>query len=350
MTTMKVSQAPKAVDVLSQVAEAFRLRGSVSGVFELSPPWGYAIPKRPHAGLLVVSRGRIHFELEGGKQRALELAPGDVVALPHGHPYSIRDAPRTPVRPANRLCACGGSRAQPRAGQTEFISICCELAGGHANPVLRLLPPLIHCPGGDTSVARWLEPTVRLLAVESASTTPGRETILNRLAEVVFIQLIRTWIDGLPAGQGGWLRALTDPQLAGALASIHSDPGTAWSLASLAARANMSRSAFAARFRSVVGETPLGYLTQWRMQRAAALLESTEVPLKEIVASSGYASEAAFRTAFKKWSGASPGSYRTQARPDLGVGRGRSQVARRPAAQEPALAGVNGPTPVPRLE
>ena len=181
---MKVSQAPKAVDVLSQVAEAFRLRGSVSGVFELSPPWGYAIPKRPHAGLLVVSRGRIHFELEGGKQRALELAPGDVVALPHGHPYSIRDAPRTPVRPANRLCACGGSRVQPRAGQTEFISICCELAGGHANPVLRLLPPLIHCPGGDTSVARWLEPTVRLLAVESASTTPGRETILNRLAEV----------------------------------------------------------------------------------------------------------------------------------------------------------------------
>ena len=75
---MKVSQAPKAVDVLSQVAEAFRLRGSVSGVFELSAPWGYAIPKRPHAGLLVVSRGRIHFELEGGKQRALELAPGDV--------------------------------------------------------------------------------------------------------------------------------------------------------------------------------------------------------------------------------------------------------------------------------
>ena len=271
------------------------------------------------------------------------------MALPHGHPYSIRDAPRTPVRPANRLCPCGGSRFQPRGGQTEFISICCELAGGHVNPVLRLLPPLIHCRGGDAGVARWLEPTVRLLAVESASTTPGRETILNRLAEVVFIQLIRTWIDSLPEGEGGWLRALTDPQLAGALEAIHSDPGAPWSLASLAARANMSRSAFAARFKSVVGDTALGYLTQWRMQRAAALLESSDIPLKEIVASSGYASEAAFRIAFRKWSGASPGSYRTRARPALDGG-GRSEAPRRPIPQEPALADADGRMPVPHLE
>ena len=238
---MSASQAPKAVDVLSQVAEAFRLRGSVSGVFDLSPPWGYAIPKRDHIGLLVVCRGRIYFELEGEKRRTLELAPGDVVALPHGHPYSIRDAPRTPLRPAHRLCSCASSNPQPRGGQTELISICCELAGGRNNPMLRLLPPLILCRGGDVRVARWLEATVRLLAIESASATPGRATILNRLAEVVFIQLIRTWIDSLPLGQGGWLRALTDPQLASALEAIHSAPGMGWNLASLASRASMSR-------------------------------------------------------------------------------------------------------------
>src|SRR5207245_7889210 len=128
--------------------------------------------------------------------------------------------------------------------------LCCELAGGRTNPVLRVLPRLIHCPGSDGAVARWLEPSVRLLAMESASSSPGRTTILNRLAEVVFIQLIRTWLDSLPASEGGWLRALTDPQLAPAIEAIHSDPGKPWSLVSLASRVNMSRSAFAMRFKT----------------------------------------------------------------------------------------------------
>ncbi len=306
---------PRRLDVLSQVAETFRLHGSLSGVFGVSPPWGYAMPKSDRAGLLVVTRGRIYFQVEGGRRGALELAPGDVVALPHGHAHALRDAPATPLRPAAEMCSCaepGGE--QPRGGQTEFIGLCCELTGGRTNPMLRVLPPLIHCPGSDGRVARWLEPTVRLLALESASQAPGRATILNRLAEVVFIQLIRSWLDTLPTGKGGWLRALTDPQLAGVLEAIHSDPGRSWSLVSLAARANMSRSAFASRFRVLVGETPLDYLTRWRMQRAAVALESRDARVKEIVALSGYASEAAFRTAFKKWLGETPASYRARAR------------------------------------
>ena len=208
-----------------------------------------------------------------------------------------------------------------RGGQTEFLAICCELAGGRANPLLRVLPPLIHCPGSDGRVARWLEPTVRLLAMESGSSTPGRTTILNRLAEVVFVQMIRTWIDDLPEGRGGWLGALGDSHLSRALEAIHSDPGKPWSLGSLASQANMSRSAFATRFKNLVGETPIEYLTRWRMQRAATLLESSDAPLKEVVASSGYASQAAFRTMFKRWVGESPSSYvaRVRGEPPNGV-------------------------------
>ena len=118
-----------------------------------------------------------------------------------------------------------------------------------------------------------------------------------------------TWIDDLPEGRGGWLGALTDSQLSRALEAIHSDPGKPWSLESLASEASMSRSAFATRFKSLVGETPIDYLTRWRMQRAATLLESSNAPLKEVVASSGYASQAAFRAMFKRWVGESPGSY-----------------------------------------
>ena len=313
---MKTLEAAPTGDVLSQVAEAFRLRGSMSGIMSVSPPWGFAMPKSDHAALLVVTRGRVSFEMPGVTDAAIELAPGDVVAVPHGHACIIRDDPRTPVNLVDEMGAdsCPGFGVS-HGGQTEFIGLCCELAGGHGNPVLRVLPPMIHCPGSDGRVGHGLEPTIRLLAVESAGSTPGRTTILNRLAEVIFIQLIRSWIETRGTGAGCWLHALTDPQLAGTLEAIHAEPAARWSLESLATRARMSRSNFAARFKSVVGETPMEYVTRWRMHRAAALLDSSDLPLKEIVATSGYASEAAFRTVFKRWAGESPGSYRERARP-----------------------------------
>jgi|SRR5712671_968469 len=303
------------IDVLSRIAETLRLRGSLSGVCSHSPPWGYEMPKTDHAALLVVTRGRIYFEISGPKRRALELGPGDVLGMPHGHPFSIRDDPGTPLRPATESGSCANWKPdRPRRDQTEFIALCCEFQGGSRNPLLQALPSLIHCPGSDGNVARWLEPTVRLLTIESMSSNPGRSTVLDRLAEVVFIQLIRTWVEGLREGEGGWLGALGDPQLASALEAIHADPGQPWTVASLAARARMSRSAFAGRFKDLVGQTPLEYLTRWRMQQAATLLESDHLPLKEVVAASGYASEAAFRNVFRKWVGVSPGSYRTRAR------------------------------------
>jgi len=318
-----------AFDVLSDVAEAFRLRGSCSGTFTLTAPWGYSVPGTKDAALLVVTRGRVHFELEGPKRRVLELAPGDVVALPHGNACNLRSDARTPLRPIEEI----EERLQlapekSRGGQTEMIALCCELVSGRTNPLLGALPPLIHCPGSDGNVARWLDPTVRLLAAESASTTPGRATILNRLAEVVFIQLIRAWVASRPESDSGWLGALRDPQLGAALAAIHSQPGASWTVATLASRASMSRSAFASRFRSVVGETPFDYVTRWRVQHAARLIDEGHVPLKEIVAISGYASEAAFRTVFRKWVGVTPGKYRakeTVRRVDARDARGAAQ-------------------------
>jgi AraC-like DNA-binding protein len=288
----------------------------MSGIMSVSPPWGFAIPRSDRAALLVVTRGRVSFEMPGVTNAAIELAPGDVVAAPHGHPCIIRDDPHTPVGPADEMASdsCPGFGVAG-GGQTEFVGLCCELAGGRTNPVLRVLPPIIHCPGSDGRVAHGLEPTIRLLAVESAGANPGRTTILNRLAEVVFIQLIRSWIDTREAREGCWLHALADPKLAEALGAIHAEPAAPWTLETLASRSRMSRSSFAAHFKTVVGETPMAYVTRWRMHRAADLLDSSALPLREIVASSGYASEAAFRTVFKRWAGESPVSYRDRARP-----------------------------------
>src|SRR5438552_7186083 len=178
-------------DVLSQVSEAFRLRGSCSGVCSHSGHWAHSMPASDYAGLLVVTRGRIYFQLEGVGAEALELAPGDVLALPHGHAFTIRDDPGTPLVPGSILGGCPRLSTCATAGaQTEFIGLRCELVGGKTNPVLRVLPALIHCPGNDGAVARWLEPTVHLLAAESTSSSPGLTTILNRLAAVLSIQLI----------------------------------------------------------------------------------------------------------------------------------------------------------------
>jgi AraC-like DNA-binding protein len=300
--------------VLSQVLDAFRLRGSVSAQIAARAPWGYSVPASRDLGLLVVLRGRIHFEMEGIENGVLELATGDVVATPSGNAFSLRDRPGSPVVPIAESGVCSTAPVVVPEASTEFILMCCELTGGCTNPVRATLPPLIHCPASDRHVAQWLEPTVRLLALESSTPSTGRSTVLNRLAEVIFVHLIRAWLDRQSPSCGGWLRAMTDPQLAGALAAFHAEPGQPWTLETLAARAGMSRSAFAARFKALTGKTPLEYMTDWRVQQAQSLIEAGEMPLKQIVASLGYVSEAAFRTAFKRRVGQTPGGYRASVR------------------------------------
>lgn len=327
------------LDVFSQVLNSLHLTGSISDVFSPAPPWGFTFPASDHARLLVVTRGRVHFELEvrpgsaaepGAALKpgaapdsgtALDLGPGDVVAVPHGEAMTIRDDPRSPVHPITeyRSADLADESRRLRGGQTEFIPICCELSGGRMNLITQNLPPVIFCPGSDEQVRRWVEPAVRILAIEGFCSVPGRQAVLDHLASILFIQVIRTWVAGLREGEGGWLRALNDPQIAAALQAIHAEPGAPWTVESLAARGGMSRSAFALRFHDLVGATPLEYLTRWRMQRAAAMLEDEELPLKQVVASSGYASETAFRTAFKKWVGVAPGAYRNRPRVAAGT-------------------------------
>jgi AraC-like DNA-binding protein len=156
----------------------------------------------------------------------------------------------------------------------------------------------------------WMQSTLRLMAAEAMELRPGGETVITRLADILVIQAIRSWIQEDPTAQTGWVGALQDKQLGRAIMLIHRNPAHPWTVASLASEAAMSRSAFAARFTELVGEPAMHYVARWRMHLALTWLKEDRVTLAELASSLGYQSEAAFSRAFKRFIGVSPGAVR----------------------------------------
>jgi transcriptional regulator GlxA family with amidase domain len=173
---------------------------------------------------------------------------------------------------------------------------------------------VIHLPGEHGRGQAWLESSLRLLLDEAFSDAPGSSTVAERVADILFVQAVRAFLASNAVSDGGWLRGLTDPQVAKALARVHSTPEVALTLHGLAREVGMSRTVFAQRFRTLVGESVMAYVARRRMHVAAGLLGSTDLPLAEIAARVGYDSDVAFSKAFKRWSGEAAGRYRHRAR------------------------------------
>jgi AraC-like DNA-binding protein len=184
-------------------------------------------------------------------------------------------------------------------------------------PITQLLPSFILIKA-DQARTLALHNTMQALASEMAEQAPGSEIVANRLAEVLFIQVPRAHIASGPERNIGWLRAIFDPQMGTALSAVHDSVSTPWTVESLAAAAGMSRSAFAVRFKELLGQTPLEYVTEWRMQKAMQLLQERDKKLIDVARSVGYESDAAFSKAFKRVVGASPGEYRKRGFGDRG--------------------------------
>jgi AraC-like DNA-binding protein len=182
-----------------------------------------------------------------------------------------------------------------------------------ARHLVSLLPGLINVDNWSLSELEWMHGTLRSMAGEARELRAGGETIITRLADILVIQAIRTWIAQDPAARTGWLGALRDQRVGRALALIHGEPERGWTVASLAEEAAMSRSAFAARFTALVGEPPMHYLTRWRMQVAVTRLSEDDTPLAVLANDLGYQSEAAFNRAFKRFAGMTPGAARRRA-------------------------------------
>jgi AraC-like DNA-binding protein len=177
-----------------------------------------------------------------------------------------------------------------------------------------MLPRLIRVESKNAPEQEWLRSTLRFIGAEARELRMGGETVITRLADILVIQAIRSWIASAPAARSGWLGALRDPQIGRAIALVHRDPARAWTLAALARSAAMSRSAFAARFTTLMGEPAMRYVTRCQMNAAAAWLEQEDLPLGELTRRLGYQSEAAFSRAFKRCLGVAPGSLRRRAR------------------------------------
>lgn len=307
------------MDVLTDVVESVHLSSAVHGRWEFSAPWGLAMDGwRAHACFYVVTRGTALMEV-AGLDRPLHLAGGDLVLLAKGQRHVVKDAATTPALPSATVlgrcstrqdCQPGGVFEYGGGGARTTLVSGCFGFGDEDNPLFAALPPLIHVTGDRGPPRRWLEASLQFISDEMAAGQLGAKTVVARLADILLVQAIRAHLAEDGKVEQGWLRALLDPQIRQALGLIHGAPAESWTVEGLAARVAMSRSAFAARFSTLVGEPPLTYLTRWRMHRAGRLLATSLLRIHEIAAQVGYDSESAFHKAFKRSTGVAPSVYR----------------------------------------
>lgn len=337
------------MDPLDDILPTLLLRGMVLYRAQMRAPFGVRFDDSvsgADASFHVVTSGRCLLTVEGlpaGQSSPAWLETGDLVIFPHGHPHTLRDSEKTPVRALEALLGercvmdeeAGIARFGGGDGEVTAETVCGDLhfrdgdlPASLANPLLAALPPVLLVRGEAGRAAPWLQATVDTLVYEAdrGRRRPGARTVMSRLADVLFIQAVRAFLTDECAGAaprtggeggGNWLRALADGEIGPLLGAVNRAPAEEWTVEKMARAAGMSRSAFAERFTRLVGEPPLHYVTRWRLYTAARLLRaSPRRTLAEIATSVGYGSEAALSTAFKRWTGTAPGAFRRQGHPE----------------------------------
>jgi AraC-like DNA-binding protein len=299
------------MDPITDIFTAMRIDNLVYRRLELTAPWGLRIERDEHLCFGMIVRGNCWLTIEG-ESKPIPLTGGDCFCFfAQGRAHTLRDHPRTRTqRIQDVIKASTGDAVHFGGGGVPTIIIGGKFTFDKTNTkqLTDLLPPLVHVRG-DRAQTTPLEQTLHLLASEAAQPAVGSHLVLKRLADVLLIQMIRAHVASGAARTTGWLRALSDPQIGAALLSMHEKIEQPWTVAGLASAAGMSRSGFALRFKEIVGETPLEYLTRWRIYKAAMLLREGNKKLIEVANSIGY-SDAAFNKTFKRIMGATPGEYR----------------------------------------
>lgn len=308
------------VDPLGEALHFLRMSGIFYSRSAFTAPWGMALPAMRGCLMFhVVTSGRCWLEVEGAERRLLH--PGEFALVPHGEGHRLVDEPGSPATPLFDLPReILGERYEfirHGGGGAATTLVCGAVRFDHpaAQHLIRLLPRLIGVETWSSPEMEWMASTLRLMAAEAQELRPGGEAVITRLADILVIQAIRSWIARDPAAQHGWLGALRDKQIGRAIALIHRDAARPWTVATLADEVAMSRSAFAARFAALVGEPPMQYLARWRMNVALTWLREERASLGELAHRLGYQSEAAFSRAFKRYIGVAPGAARRQADP-----------------------------------
>lgn len=327
---------PERVDPLSDLLGSMNLAGTVLFRAEFREPWAVQTPNACQlAGVLPFRTEHVipfHVVASGGcwldmpARDPVWLADGDAVLLPHGASHRLRGSVAVEPVPVGRLLPRppwhdivvvehGGSGAGTRV-ICGFVQ-CDELL---FHPILRNLPALLHVSPNATPSDEWLASTIRRTAAEASRPVPGSRSMLPRLTELMFVEILRKYMQGLSADEAGWFAAFNDPVAGAALRCLHASPMGDWTVPTLAREVGVSRTVLAQRFRRFLEQPPMQYLAGWRLQLAAQHLKSTDLPVKTVADRTGYGSEAAFSRAFKRRFGLSPADWRKRQSPQATKG------------------------------
>lgn len=329
-------------DPLSEVLRTLHLRGGVFYYVSCADEWVAETPGGSRLAATVLPGAEhvagYHLVLRGGCWAATDGEPpirvgaGDLVMFPRSDVHVLSSAPglrappdppdwreqvRSSPRPVSVALRHGGLEigAALPAEDASAVIVCgfvgCDLTPW--NPVVASLPRILHLPA--STVGSWVQPMLGEAVAESLHRRPGSGALLERISEMVFVDAVRRYLEGLPEGEGsGFLPALRDRNVGRALSLLHGDPSRSWSIEDLARAAGLSRSILHERFHALLGEAPMQYLTRWRVQLAALRLREGDETVARIAQEVGYESEAAFARAFKRAVGEPPATYRRSRR------------------------------------
>jgi AraC-like DNA-binding protein len=305
------------VDLLADVLAVSGVRGTVGTRIEAGGTWGMRLDDYPGAAMHAVTSGSAWLIVAGAEPR--ELTTGDVVLLEAGTVHSLGSAPGVTAQSCD---AAAAARARESGevitlgtapARTRLVTIHYDHDPAVRTQVLGALPPLVHV-GADVGAACF-DDAVRLLGRELAHPQLATAAVLNSLADILLIQVLRAWLATRPAEQRGtWLGMLADPVVREALERIHREPARPWTATSLASAIAVSRATLARKFPAAIGQSPGAYLTQWRMDLAAVRLRDTDDSVDAVATAVGYTSVPAFSRAFSRTHGDAPGRYRVRAR------------------------------------
>lgn len=331
------------MDVLSDVLRTVRLTGSIFFTANFYEPWAILAPGQEEllkkmssraeciSFFHIITEGRCQFDAKTSKPFSLEK--DSVIIFPHSCPHVMASSLKIYPTPAIRLnvfdkamrfsdVEYGGNGAK-----TQFICgyLLCDQ---RFNPLLGALPEMLilsrnkekHLTENpelkpnilSVEAGSWLAITLQHLIEEVVVKAEGSRTIITRLTEMMYVEILRRYMQELPEKSRGWLAAVRDPEIGKALKLLHADPGEKWNVEELAAKVGVSRSAFARRFSELTGDSPFHYLTEWRMQLAKSLLLQPDLSMAMVAEKVGYDSDIAFNRAFKRTTGTTPGAWRDQ--------------------------------------
>ena len=300
-------------DALSNVLQDLRLAGAHYCRCEVAEPWGIELPPRGEATFHFVVKGCCW--LKTSSTDPIRLDVGDLVLLPHGTGHELLAHPGALSRRIDQLSA-------ERLGDTTYrlstggkgarsLLVCCGISFEEpaVHPLIDLMPPVLVVRGQGNENPT-LVALLEAMAGEVDEQRMGAATVMTRLADTVVTRLVREWVESQTDHTSSWLAAIRDPQIGRVLADFHREPDKEWSINSLAASANLSRSVFSERFMAMLGISPARYVARWRMHLAGTRLRNGQRTVDQVAASLGYESAASFSRAFKRLMGTTPSAYR----------------------------------------